>query len=164
MTCVNYIDEYLCTMMLLDDISDEGFTYLRGLYTTTDTKRLNHRPVYQWTGAIPGGPQPNTNQESLYLYFLSATSEWVIDTTLEDEEDGVICKVVDPVDDPTLISRKWNCLDTATNTTVPVELIQFVYHNGEFPETTVIPEVTSEMTTVITIQPSTYAELESTTM
>ncbi|CAH1788554.1 unnamed protein product, partial [Owenia fusiformis] len=71
--CVPYIDEYTCATLLLDDVSDERFAYLNGIYTTTDTTRLNHRPVYQWTRDINGD---TSDQESLFLYFLSSTSEW----------------------------------------------------------------------------------------
>ncbi|CAH1793431.1 unnamed protein product, partial [Owenia fusiformis] len=169
-TCVLYIDKYMCATLLLDDISDERFANLQGLYSTTGTLRQNHRPVFQWTRAIAGEQQRKTSQESVYLYFLSRTSEWAIGSTMGDGEDGVICRVVDPVDDPSLISREWNCLDNISNTMIQVESLQFLFYHEEMALDKVTEmtaylttEVTADMTTEMAVDMATENKADLTT-
>ncbi|CAH1781571.1 unnamed protein product [Owenia fusiformis] len=100
-------------LLILDNNTDNRFSYLRGLYNTTGDV-INHRPVYQWMKPTLGYI---SIFRDLHLYYLSTSSEWVLGQGTEGKT--IICRVTDPVLYPTNITRAWMCADFITDLTIP---------------------------------------------
>ncbi|CAH1781572.1 unnamed protein product [Owenia fusiformis] len=125
-------------MLILDNSTDNRFSYLRGLYNTTGDI-INQRLVYQWMKPTLGYI---SKLSDLHVYYLSSSSEWVLGQGIEGENTTIVCRVTDPVLYPTNITRPWMCGDSITGLTNP-EPFQFLYFVPEPEPTTQTIAVTS---------------------